>query len=481
MSKDLPVIALFREDLRLIDNQMLTRAMQNGSRLLCLYIHDEFQSLQRGNAQKWWLHHSLLSLQRDLNSRGGELNIRKGSSFEILKELCQQTNAKRVYWSRRYAPTQTSPDKILYKKLGHLGIEVKSCKGRLLIQPSEILTATSQPYRVFTPFWKNLRSMVEFERPLEGPSEINCLTLDDNLAVGDLGLLPKGFDWSIGFHDYWKPGEEHAQTQLNDFLANGANQYADYRDFPDRVSTSRLSPYLQMGEISPRYVLYKAYRFFIQNKINEKAFIKFYSELAWREFSYHLLYHFPEVLDQEFSLRFRDFPWIKQERNLSLWQKGMTGYPIVDAGMRELWQTGYMHNRVRMIVASFLTKHLLIDWREGMKWFWDTLVDADIASNTLSWQWVAGCGADAAPYFRIFNPILQAKKFDPNNEYTLKWVPELAKLPSHFVPEPWVAPANVLEGTKVKLGSTYPYPIVDHKSARDRALFAYASLKGNRK
>ncbi|MCY4446576.1 MAG: deoxyribodipyrimidine photo-lyase [Rhodobacteraceae bacterium] len=476
MTNQLPVIALFREDLRLTDNLMLTNALQSGRPLICLYIHDDAGPIKRGSAQRWWLHHSLLALNNDLKSRGCSLNLRVGDTFSIIRSIVLQTGATEVYWSRRYAPYQVEADKILMDKIKKSGVSTKSCKGRLIKQPWEVLTASARPYRVFTPFWKSLRNNYNFETPLPPPNQINGLTLSENCCIDILSLLPKGFDWSAGFHSYWQPGEGAAQSKFTSFLENGINDYASDRDFPNRPATSQLSPHLQMGEISPRQIIYDAAKRLENGTISAEAFDKFYSELVWREFSYHLLYHFPKVLDQEFLPKFRHFPWQHNKNFLTLWQQGQTGYPIVDAGMRELWHTGYMHNRVRMIVASFLTKHLLIDWRLGMQWFWDTLVDADIASNTLSWQWVAGCGADAAPYFRIFNPVLQARKFDPDNQYILRWVPELSQLPSKHIPEPWTASAEVLRQANVCLGSTYPHPIIEHKFARDRALSTYSSL-----
>lgn len=477
MAQSKPKIVLFREDLRIADNIALTKAARSGGRLICLFVHDNRPPFARGAAQKWWLHHSLNALGRELQQKlGCPLNMMSGATKDIICSVIAKTHADMIFWSRRYAPHQIARDKELKASLEKQDVKVVSCKGRLLAEPWDILNK-DQPYRVFTAFWKQLNPHVQIDQPLLAPPSVRGLKLAESLSVKQLGLLPSKPDWSTLFHSEWQPGEAGAQKRLDEFLQSGAANYAKGRDFPSLSAVTKLSPHIQMGDISPRQILFAATRHLEQGKISDKNYIKFYSELAWREFSYNLLYHFPQVTNEEFRPNFRNFPWQNNAKAKSSWEKGQTGYPIVDAGMRELWQTGYMHNRIRMVTASFLTKHLLIDWRLGMQHFWDTLLDADIASNTLSWQWVAGCGADAAPYFRIFNPILQARKFDPDGDYIRRWVPELAKLPTSHLADPWLAPPEILEKAGVKLGKDYPYPIVNHALARDRAMAAYQSLK----
>lgn len=477
MTEQNPTIMLFREDLRIQDNIALTSAVERGSKILCLFVDDEKSLFARGSAQKWWLHHSLKALEHELqNKMGCPLNIKSGSTQEILHSVIAACQADQVFWSRRYAPHQTATDKELKASLEKIGVKVVSCKGRLLAEPWETLN-DGNPYRVFTPFWKRMRAHVPIDQPLPAPKSAHGMKLPTSLSIEDLRLLHSNSELCASFHANWQPGEAGASQRLEQFFVNGACNYSKGRDFPSLSSVTRLSPHIQMGDISPRQILFEATRQFELGRIDDKNYTKFYSELAWREFSYSLLYHFPSVTDEEFRPAFKYFPWQDNRAGQLAWESGQTGYPIVDAGMRELRQTGYMHNRIRMVTASFLTKHLLIDWRVGMKHFWDLLLDADIASNTLSWQWVTGCGADAAPYFRIFNPILQARKFDPDGDYIRRWIPELSQLPTSHLADPWLAPTDILEDAGVRLGETYPYPIVDHAFARVRAMDAYRSLK----
>jgi len=373
--------------------------------------------------------------------------LRIGRSGHELNRLIRETGATCVYWSRRYSPKEVAADTVLKQQLEADGVRVSSqipdMDGASLLAAPKTLT-----------------------RPPDLASE----------DLSDLELLPKTPDWAARFGTYWHPGEQGAQANLNRFIAERARGYAQGRDFPALNKVSRLSPHLQMGEISPRQVMSAIVRASFTGDLSEQDAQKFKAELGWREFSAHLLFHNPDLVDVEFQPKFRAFPWHRDDGLLHAWQKGQTGYPIIDAGMRELWATGYMHNRVRMVVASFLVKHLRQDWRLGRDWFWDTLVDADVASNTASWQWVAGCGADAAPYFRVFNPMIQASKFDPEGHYIRQWVPEIAKLPNKHLAAPWLASEKDLKTAHVTLGESYPNPIVDHASARIAALAAFETL-----
>ncbi len=472
-----PAIVLFREDLRISDNAALSKAAACGAKVICLYVHDDRAPFARGSAQKWWLHHSLAALSRGLRQIGCPLNIRSGVTEDVLDSVIAESGADKIFWSRRYSPHHVARDRGMMANLRARDIQTVSCKGRLLAEPWETLNQEGRPYRVFTAFWKCLLRTSAVSEPLPAPGKLAGIELPGNRTASELDLLPSNPDWSAGFRGEWRPGEDGAQTRLRSFLAHAARSYAKGRDFPSLSATSRLSPHIQMGEISPRQILRSAARHHESGAISGVDFEKLHAELAWRDFNCCLLYYFPELPDREFNPAFRDFPWRTDPGSFSLWTKGKTGYPIVDAGMRELWQTGFMHNRVRMITASFLTKHLLIDWRAGMDWFWDTLLDADLASNTMNWQWVAGCGADAAPYFRIFNPVLQARKFDRDGDYIRRWAPEISRLPDRDLAEPWSARPEALESAGIKLGETYPLPVIDHKFARQRALEAYRNLK----
>ena len=464
----------FRQDLRLHDNPSLNAALKSGS-LLPIYILDDINpgEFSMGEASRWWLHHSLKSLNESLN---GNLLIFKGDPKKIFQELLQEHEIHSVFWNRCYEPWRIERDKEIKKELENKNVKVESHCGSLLWEPWNISKDDGTPYRVFTPFYKKgCLNSDEPRIPIQAPSLDNLnggISLD---KIDNLGLLPK-FQWHTDFEDIWSPGEKGADESLDRFLENGLFNYKEGRNFPSQEFVSRLSPHLHFGEISPNEVWYRAKTKETISGI-EKSLAHFHSELGWREFSYYLLYHFPDLPKVNFQKKFDIFPWKKNQKLLELWQKGQTGYPIVDAGMRELWQTGYMHNRLRMIVGSFLVKNLLIDWREGEKWFWDCLVDADLASNSASWQWVAGSGADAAPYFRIFNPITQGLKFDQEGEYTKRYVPELKNMPTKYLFSPWEAPQEVLESAGIVLGKDYPEPIVDLKISREVALEAFASTK----
>lgn len=470
-----------RQDLRLADNPALLAAVERGAVVpVYIWAPDELAPWAPGAASRWWLHHSLVSLQGELKALGSRLIVRRGPSLQTLRNLAQECDAEGVCWNRCYEPEAIERDKNAKAALREDGLWVESFKGNLLWEPWEVETKAGDPYKVFTPYYKRcVNELEEPEEPLDGPAGLPTPeTWPASQEINDLGLLPK-LDWADGFTDYWQPGIEGAREHLQRHLVETMKPYPDDRDRPDRWGTSRLSPHLHFGELSPREV-WDACRSVAMTD-GSKGIVRgeesYLRQIGWREFAHHLLYHYPETPTEPLYEKFSDFAWREDEAQLSAWQKGQTGFPIIDAGMRELWATGWMHNRVRMLVGSFLVKDLRIHWLEGAKWFWDTLVDADLANNTLGWQWVGGCGADAAPYFRVFNPMTQTAKFDPNGDYIHKWVPELANVPSKYIHEPWKAPLSVLEEAGVTLGKQYPEPIVDHAKARQEALAAYQDIK----
>jgi len=474
-------IVWFRQDLRLQDNPALAAALKGGAPVLPVYILDEAGEGRwpMGGATRWWLHHSLRRLDEALRDRGSRLLLAKGESGAVLRALHGQTGATAVHWNRRYEPAVIARDKAIKAELTAAGVEAKSFNSALLFEPHTVQNKSGGPFQVFTPFWKHCLAL-----PVDEPVRLVAGALaspakwPSSLELAELGLLPRS-KWDAGLAAAWQPGEAAALKRLKKFTAGAMTQYADQRNRPDADGTSALSPHLHFGELGPRQVwaavraLSKDSGVFPANRGGQV----FLSEVGWREFAYHLLYHFPQTPVQPLRAEFAAFPWRTDAKQLRAWQKGRTGYPIVDAGMRQLWQTGWMHNRVRMIVASFLVKHLRLSWQEGAAWFWDTLIDADLASNTLGWQWTAGCGADAAPYFRIFNPILQGAKFDPEGAYVRHWVPELERMPVEFIHSPWEAPMNVLAGAGLMLGRDYPHPMVDHGVARVAALTALKTIR----
>ncbi len=462
----------FRQDLRLSDNPALTKSVSEGQ-VIPVYILDDENARDQamGGASRWWLHHSLDALNKAM---GGNLNLYRGNAETILKDIANRYSIRAVYWNRCYEPWRILRDARIKEALKKEGIEAQSFNGSLLWEPWEIKKDDGTPYRVFTPFYrKGCLNASSPRKPLIKPKQLDAVRDESALALDDLNLLPS-IRWDKQLEPYWKIGEEPAHDRLYQFLEEGIMHYKQGRDFPDKRYVSRLSPHLHFGEISPHQVWHAARTYGDDPNIDH-----FCSELGWREFSYHLLYRFPELPNNNLQTKFDQFPWRSDEEGLKCWQRGQTGYPIVDAGMRELWQTGYMHNRIRMIVGSFLVKNLLIDWRQGERWFWDCLVDADLANNSASWQWVAGCGVDAAPYFRIFNPITQGQKFDPEGKYTRRFVPELSNLPDKYLFCPWEAPKLVLEQAGVILGKTYSEPIVDVSCSRARALESFSRLKEN--
>lgn len=466
----------FRHDLRLADNPALLAAVHEGGCVVPVFIWspEEEGRWQPGAASRWWLHQSLAQLDASLRQRGSRLIVRRGPALETLRQLIEETGGTGVYWNRRYEPAAIERDRRLKTALHQDGLRAESFNGSLLFEPWAVCTQQGHPYQVFTPFWKACRAGPEPEAPQSAPAHLqNPRRWPAGLPLRDLGLEPN-IDWAGGLRTSWAPGEAGALRELTRFLDQGLPEYSEARDRPDQVGTSRLSPHLHFGEIGPHQV-WSAVR--ACRHVRPAEADSYLRELGWREFAHHLLYHFPHTPERPLRERFVDFPWLPDRANLRAWQRGRTGFPIVDAGMRELWHTGWMHNRVRMIVASFLVKDLLISWQEGTAWFWDTLVDADLANNTLGWQWTSGCGADAAPYFRVFNPVNQGEKFDPTGAYVRRWVSELSALPDRWIHRPWYAPGHVLQDARIDLGGTYPRLIVDHSDARTRALNALQQMK----
>lgn len=462
----------FRQDLRLIDNPALYFASQENHPLLCLYIFDQNALPKMGSAQKWWLYHSLKSLEQALHNKGLQLHYLSGDPSSLMLEVIKRCAVQSLYWNRCYEPYQLKRDLAISRILEEKNIPVQIFDRFLLQAPWEGLNQKNQPYQVFTQYWKNANRIRQPPALYPAPAfktvhQADFTNLQICTTLEDQNLLPTQPDWSTPFTTYWTPGEKGAQKNLNTFVNDRLSSYDVHRDRPDISGTSLLSPHLHFGEVSPWTIYHKI------SEMDRESYIR---QLIWRDFSYHLLYHFPTFPEQTFKKTFNKFAWENNPVALKAWQRGKTGYPIVDAGMRELWQTGYMHNRIRMVVASFLTKDLLIHWKAGEQWFWDTLLDADLANNAVSWQWVAGCGVDAAPYFRIFNPVLQGEKFDPEGLYVRKWIPELKKLPNEYIHKPWEAPPLILQAADIQLGKNYPNPIVDHAKARQDALIRYKAI-----
>jgi len=481
----MPSILWFRQDLRLRDNAALQAALNAGGPIIPVYILDDEGEgrWQPGAASRWWMHHSLVSLDASLRDRGSRLVLARGDSLTILRELIAAASVAAVYWNRRYEPAIIERDRRIEAELTGTGIDAKTSNSLLLFEPRTIANKQGRPFQVFTPYWRHCLA-----QPI--PDEISITTQSlpapakwpKSLGLDELALLPT-LDWAGGFAETWEPGEAGARKRLKQFLARKAADYERGRDRPDEDATSSLSPHLHFGEIGPRQIWAAAKALSKDSGVfpANGGVQRFLTEVGWREFAYHLLSHFPETPEKPLRDKFERFPWASDPGDVKLraWQRGQTGYPLVDAGMRQLWKTGWMHNRVRMVVASFLVKHLRLSWTHGAAWFWETLVDADLASNTLGWQWSAGCGADAAPYFRIFAPVTQGEKFDPKGGYVRRWLPELAAMPDKFIHRPWEAPAAVLARAGVSLGENYPRPVVDHAEARAAALAAFKSLRAD--
>ncbi len=460
----------FRQDLRLSDNPALYKAARHG-KVLPLFILDDGNAGEytMGGASRWWLHHSLASLN---NSLGGNLSFYHGNPIDVLCDIVTRFDINAIYWNRCYEPWRIDRDKKIKDHLKK-SLNVESCNGSLLWEPWTIKKDDGTNYKVFSPFYQ--KGCLQAEQPrkfIPSPSNVKYLRDNDgSVNLNQLKLLPI-LCWNKKLEPNWSIGEKGAHTRFQQFIKEGLSQYKDGRNSPAKPYVSRLSPYLHFGEISPNQLWYT-----VQSIGDDKHIDHFCSELGWREFSYSQLYHNPDLPTKNLQPKFNSFPWAKDSDLLRAWEKGQTGIPMVDAGMRQLWQTGYMHNRIRMIVGSFLVKNLRLHWHHGERWFWDTLVDADLANNSASWQWIAGCGADAAPYFRIFNPVTQGKKSDPNGSYVRRFIPEIASLPDKYLFSPWETPNHILKESGIELGNTYPNPIVDLKQSRDAALAAFQSLK----
>lgn len=463
-------LVLFRRDLRLADNPAWSAACTEHAQVLSVFIHDD-GAWRVGAASRWWLHHSLAALDQSLRETGTGLHLRRGETLAALRKLIAQSGASAVYWNRLYEPATIARDTQVKSALQDDGIAVHTHNASLWCEPWQIATQQGQPYKVFTPYWRNLRPQLQPIEPLPAPHIPGWRELPGGLPLAALQLLPR-IGWDGGLSKNWRPGETGAHELLEIFADDAIGDYAHARDLPARHGTSRLSPHLHFGEISPRQIHFELDRRARATDGKRRPDVEPYlRELGWREFAHHLLYHFPRTPTDNFNPRFDGFRWASADQALlERWQQGCTGIPLVDAGMRELWHTGWMHNRVRMIVGSFLTKNLRQHWQHGARWFWDTLVDADLANNTLGWQWVAGCGADAAPYFRVFNPVTQATRFDPDGHYLRRWLPELTDAPLALLHEPWKDEALLKR-------SGYPAPIVDLGQSRQQALDAYQSVR----
>ena len=436
-------IVWFRQDLRLRDNPALHAAVAKGDPVIPVYIWspEEEGEWPPGAASRWWLHHSLTALTQEIERRGSRLVLATGPALSVLHELAAKTGATAVYWNKRYEPAAEKQSRSVSDGLERGRLRTSQFNGSLLSDPTEFLNKAGKPYQVYTAFQRGLLHVLDPGPLLPMPRALRKpRRWPESMPLKSLGLLPKT-RWYKTMAATWRPGERGAHAALKRFLRKPVEDYRQARNIPAIKGTSALSPHLHFGEIGPRQIWHA-----LGSRGRNSAFL---GEIIWREFAYHLLHHFPNTPTQPLHEEFARFPWRKNSKMLRAWERGMTGIPLVDAGMRELWATGWMHNRVRMVVASFLVKNLLIGWQAGARWFWDTLVDADLANNTLNWQWSAGCGADAAPYFRIFNAQTQAKRFDPQNDYIRKWIPR--------------------EG--------YPEPTVDLKKTREAALDAYVTMR----
>ncbi len=473
-----PIIHWFRNDLRLLDNPALAEAAKSTQPVVLVYIFEDSDSdpWAPGGASRWWLHHSLSALNKSLKACGNRLVLRRGRPKDMLENLVTETGATAIHVTRLTEPHATKTESEAKDILNGLGVRLKIFDGNLLFPPGSVMTRRGNPFKVFTPFYKTCLQRFPLQKPLPVPAQLPSLRKHvKSDSLDEWKLLPRKSDWSSGWLDLWTPGESGALNSLDSFLKNSAKKYRIRRDRLDVKGTSRLSPHLHFGEVSPRTCWHHS--LMRARPGSQDDLEPFFRQLVWREFSHHLLYHWPKFPEEPFRPEFKRFPWVRDEEALRRWQQGLTGYPIVDSGMRELWATGWMHNRARMIVASFLVKHLLIPWQDGAAWFWDTLVDADLANNSVNWQWIAGCGVDAALFFRIFNPILQGQKFDPDGAYVRRWIPELTKLPNKYIHEPWATPKHIIEDLEISLGNTYPFPIVNHKVARNQALLKFKQLK----
>jgi deoxyribodipyrimidine photo-lyase len=491
LSKPSITVLWIQQCLRIEDNPAIDAALSNGIPILpifCLSDLNQDKIWSLGGASKWWLHQSLKHLQESYQHLGSSLLLFSGDFEDTLKQLQEDFEVKAVVTDERWEPSARQKMSSLKAALSSSGIPFHTLNTHLCFHPDALSTQQETPFKVFTPFWKkaldvgvtpNLAAPSKQQEPLKHQllKQKEMSALASSVSLDALNLLPS-IPWDHGFYPEWTPGEKGAKQALDRFILEALENYHTDRDRPDKTGTSRLSAHLHFGEISPLRVWHELNALAPVVFKGNSPSTHYLREIAWREFAHHLLVHFPHTPLQPLRPEFEQFPWQENNSHLKAWQKGLTGYPIVDAGMRELWATGWMHNRVRMIVASFLVKHLLLPWQEGAHWFWDTLVDADLPNNTLGWQWSAGCGADAAPYFRIFNPILQGIKFDPDGVYIRRWIPELSELDTRYIHTPWETPPGFLTLANIKLGEDYPYPIVDHQEARQKAIKAFETLKG---
>ncbi len=464
-------------DLRLRDNAALAHALAHAEHVLLVYVHapEEQAPWAPGAASRWWLHHSLGALDAQLRALDARLIVRRGPSLAALRALAADTAATAVYWNRRYEPALRARDRAIAEALRADGLTVETFGGALLNEPEALRTGSGTPFQVFTPYWNACQRLPPPSPPLGKPRTLKPpRRWPASLALAALDLLPTP-DWAAAFPAHWQPGELGAWARLRAFARDSLAEYPRTRDLPAIDGVSRLSPHLHFGELTPRQIWHVLHG--LPGGV-ARARGAYLQQLGWREFAFHVLHHHPHTPQQPLRAAFARFPWRRQYGELlAAWQRGATGYPLVDAGMRELWATGWMHNRVRMVAASFLVKNLRIPWQEGARWFWDTLVDADLANNTLGWQWAAGCGADAAPYFRIFNPVLQGERFDPDGTYLRRWLPALARVPARYLHAPWRMPDDVQRQCGCQLGRNYPAPIVDFATSREQALAAYAHLR----
>ena len=469
MLSDGPILVWFRRDLRLVDNPALCWAAERERPVIPFYVLDkESGGRPPGGASRWWLHGSLQSLDAALISLGSRLVLRRGSLSRIVPELMRETGAVAIAWNRVPDPAAAQDEKIVGELCRNGGLQTESFPAALLFDPGSILTSTGTPFRVFTPFWRKCLSLGIDRGCLDMPRWASPARWPESCPLDDLELRRGARMWDSGLHQAWRPGESGAWARLEQFLPEALQDYRGQREAPGRAGTSRISPHLHFGETGPRRIVRRIDDLGLSARADP-----FLRQLGWREFCQYLLHHFPQMTRASLRPEFDRMPWRHDSEGLRRWQKGTTGYPLVDAGMRELRTTGWMHNRVRMVTASFLTKNLLVDWRKGADWFLDTLVDADAANNAAGWQWVAGSGADAAPWFRIFNPVTQSRRFDPRGLYLRRWLPELRALPDKFIHEPWKAPPSVLSDADVELGRSYPLPMVDLQFTRKRALMSY--------
>ncbi|MBW7863667.1 MAG: deoxyribodipyrimidine photo-lyase [Candidatus Hydrogenedentes bacterium] len=472
-----PTLVWMRHSLRLGDHPALHGAVSSGGPVVPVFVWatEEEGNWAPGGAGRWWLHHSLAALDTALAARGSRLVLRRGPTAETLVDLAKTLGAGEVWWNRRVEPAARQQDEAVARALQDAGIKARPCAPDLLVPPESLLNKSGGPFQVFTPFWKAATTQIPVPEPLPAPTAWTPPeTWPESLPLDALDLLP-AVDWAGGLREHWRPGEAGAWDRLSGFLDASAAGYSEGRDLPGVHGTARISPHLHFGEISPRAVFHAVEAHAAAGA--GQGVDAWLRQLYWREFGHYMLHHFPHTPEAPLRGEFAAFPWRDDTPGLRAWRRGLTGYPIVDAGLRELWRTGWMHNRVRMIAASFLVKDLLLPWQAGAAWFWDTLVDADLANNTLGWQWTAGCGPDAAPYFRVFNPVLQGEKFDPGGAYVRRWVPELAGLDNPWIHRPWEAPELLLHAAGVVPGDTYPKPIVEHAGARDRALLAYRQIR----